>query len=228
MTNGFMDPGGNRRNGRVPSEGTMPADIGRELPVLDLEPGRPAPVRERADAARNRMRVLKAAEQLFATRDARHVTMDEIARAAGVGRATLYRRYPDPASIATALLDEHERQVQGHILNGPPPLGPGASPADRLAAFYVALIDLLERHLHLVLGAETGSARFGTGAYRFWRAHVRMLLTEARVPDPEGLADAVLAPLAPEVYQFQRHTLGLSQARVTEALVWSARRLAAR
>ncbi|WP_460716955.1 TetR/AcrR family transcriptional regulator [Microbispora hainanensis] len=224
MNNGFMDPGGNRRNGRVPSEGTMPA--GRELPVLDLEPGRPAPVRERADAARNRMRVLKAAEQLFATRDARHVTMDEIAKAAGVGRATLYRRYPDPASIATALLDEHERQVQGHILNGPPPLGPGASPADRLAAFYVAMIDLLERHLHLVLGAETGSARFGTGAYRFWRTHVRMLLTEARVPDPEGKADAVLAPLAPEVYQFQRQTLGLSQARVTESLVWNAHRLA--
>lgn len=161
----------------------MPA--GRELPVLDLEPGRPAPVRERADAARNRMRVLKAAEQLFATRDARHVTMDEIAKAAGVGRATLYRRYPDTASIATALLDEHERQVQGHILNGPP-LGPGASPADRLAAFYVAMIDLLERHLHLVLGAETGSARFGTGAYRFWRTHVRMLLTEAGVPDPRA------------------------------------------
>ncbi|MEV7808789.1 TetR/AcrR family transcriptional regulator [Microbispora sp. NPDC088329] len=226
MGNGLTDPGGNRANGRVPPEGARPAGTGRELPVLDLEPGRPAPVRERADAARNRMRVLKAAEELFATRDARHVTMDEIAKAAGVGRATLYRRYPDPASIATALLDEHERQVQEHILSGPPPLGPGASPADRLAAFHVAMTDLLERHLHLVLGAETGSARFATGAYRFWRAHVRMLLTEAGVPDPDAMTDAVLAPLAPEVYQFQRHTLGLSQARVTEALVWSARRLA--
>ncbi|MBX6385260.1 MAG: TetR/AcrR family transcriptional regulator [Microbispora sp.] len=226
MDNGFTDPGGNRGNGRVPPEGTTPSGSGRELPVLEIAPARPAPVRERADAARNRMRVLKAAEQLFATRDARHVTMDEIAKAAGVGRATLYRRYPDPASIATALLDEHERQLQEHILSGPPPLGPGASPADRLAAFYVAMIDLLERHLHLVLGAETGSVRFGTGAYRFWRAHVRMLLAEAQVPDPDGMVDAALAPLAPEVYQFQRHTLGLSQARVTEALVWSARRLA--
>ncbi len=223
MTNGLRDPGGNRANGRVPAGREIPAGAGRELPVLDLEPGRP--VRERADAARNRMRVLKAAEELFATRDARHVTMDEIAKAAGVGRATLYRRYPDPASIATALLDEHERRVQEHILSGPPPLGPGAAPADRLAAFHLAMTDLLERHLHLVLGAETGSARFATGAYRFWRLHVRMLLTEAGVPDPDAAADAVLAPLAPEVYQFQRHTLGLSQARVTEALVWSARRL---
>ncbi|MFC0861217.1 TetR/AcrR family transcriptional regulator [Sphaerimonospora cavernae] len=200
----------------------------RELPMLHPEagPGVRRPARERADAARNRMRVLKAAERLFTTKDARHVTMDEIAKEAGVGRATLYRRYPDPASIAIALLDEHERQLQGHILTGPPPLGPGTAPAGRLAAFYVAMIDLLERHLHLVLGAETGGARLRTGAYGFWRTHVRMLLAEAGVPEPESVVDALLAPLAPEVYQFQRRTLGLSQQQITESLVWLAHRTA--
>src|SRR5882757_5709287 len=64
-------------------------------------------VPERADAARNRTRVLAAAADLFATRDPRTVTMDDIAKAAGVGRATVYRRYPDTRSIAVALLDEH-------------------------------------------------------------------------------------------------------------------------
>jgi AcrR family transcriptional regulator len=38
--------------------------------------------------------------------------MDQIARAAGVGRATLYRRYPDPVAFAVALLDKHERELQ--------------------------------------------------------------------------------------------------------------------
>ncbi len=224
MSDGVREPGVNRSNGGVPSPDA--SGTGREPLVLDLQPVRPAPVRERADAARNRVRVLAAAERLFAAGDARNVTMDEIAKEAGVGRATLYRRYPDVAAIATALLDEHERRLQEHILSGPPPLGPGASPAERLAAFCVAMVDLLERHLHLVLGAETGSARFGTGAYGFWRAHVRMLLTESGAPDPDGMADGVLAPFAPEVYLFQRRTLGLSQHRVTEALVWSAHRLA--
>jgi uncharacterized membrane protein len=56
--------------------------------------------------------------------DPRRVTMDAIAREAGVGRATLYRRYPDPHSIAVALLDEHERRVQEKIISGEPPLGP--------------------------------------------------------------------------------------------------------
>ena len=58
---------------------------------------------ERADAARNRARILTAAEELFAERGAATVTMEDIARAAGVGRGTLYRRYPDRAAIATAL-----------------------------------------------------------------------------------------------------------------------------
>ncbi|MET9230005.1 TetR family transcriptional regulator [Lentzea sp. NPDC003310] len=180
--------------------------------------------KERADAARNRARVLAAAEELFAAKDARQVTMDEIARAAGVGRATLYRRYPDPPSVAAALLDEHERVLQEQLMSGPPPLGPGAAPAERLAAFYAAMTTLLERHLHLALGAETGGARFATGAYGFWRLHVLALLRDAAAPDPEGLVEVLLAPLAPELYQEQRRR-GLSPHQITASLTWLSRLL---
>jgi AcrR family transcriptional regulator len=175
-------------------------------------------VTERADAARNRQRILGASDRLFASRGAANVTMDDIAKAAGVGRGTLYRRYPDRASIATALLDSHERELQARLLAGDPPLGPGAAPAERLAAFYAAMVELLERHVHLVLGAETGHSRFQTGAYGFWRAHVRALLTEAEAPAPDALTDALLAPLAPEVYIFQRRERGLSPEQITSAL----------
>ncbi|PRX50962.1 TetR family transcriptional regulator [Prauserella shujinwangii] len=197
-----------------------------ELPVLgDTPAGRGPLPRERADAARNRARVLAAAERVFARGDARQVTMDEIAREAGVGRATLYRRYPDPASIATALLDEHERRLQDRVLRGPAPLGPGAAPGERLAAFYAAMVELLERHLHLVLGAETGRARFAAGAYGFWRAHVRALLADAGTADPEVLVDSLLAPLAPEVYRHQRHDLGFPPERIAAGLGGLARRV---
>lgn len=176
---------------------------------------------ERADAARNRQRVLSAAEQLFTQPGT--VTMEDIARAAGVGRATLYRRYPDPASIALALLDEHERRLQEALMSGPPPLGPGAPPATRLAAFYSATIDLLDRHLPLALRGETGPTRFSTGAYGFWRAHVRSLLTAAEVPKPDALVDILLAPLAPELYQFQR-SRGLAPRQIKAALTRVAER----
>ena len=111
--------------------------------------------------------------------------MEQVAAAAGVGKATLYRRYPDVASIAVALLDEHERALQERLLRGPPPLGPGAPPAERLAAFYAAMVELLERHGHLALAAETGPRRFATGAYRAWALHVGALLEAAgRDPGP--------------------------------------------
>ncbi|NUW37694.1 helix-turn-helix transcriptional regulator [Nonomuraea sp. SMC257] len=173
---------------------------------------------ERADAARNRARILEAAAELFAARPPHEVTMDDIAKAAGVGRGTLYRRYPDRASIAVALLDEHERELQERLLRGDPPLGPGAPPAERLAAFYAAMVRLLEDHAHLVLGSEVGRTRFQTGAYGFWRAHVRSLLVAAGTPRPDALVDTLLAPLAPEVYVFQRSDLGLGMDEIVEAL----------
>jgi AcrR family transcriptional regulator len=176
-----------------------------------------AELSERADAARNRARVLAAAADLFATRDARTVTMDDIAKAAGLGRATVYRRYPDTWSIAVALLDEHERALQEKLLRGDPPLGPGAPPASRLAAFYAAMVELLEAHVDLVLGAETGGARFATGAYGFWSAHVRSLLVEAGVAQPDAMVDALLAPVAAEVYVHQR-ARGLTSAQISNAL----------
>ncbi|MBB5913326.1 AcrR family transcriptional regulator [Nocardia transvalensis] len=177
----------------------------------DPEPG------ERADAARNRAKVLDAAAGLFTARDPRTVTMDDIARAAGVGRGTLYRRYPSVRAVALALLDEHERALQEQLLSGAPPLGPGARPVARLAAFYAAMVDLLETHSALVLGAETGGARFATGAYEFWYAHVRFLATESGAPEPDALTDILLSPLAAEVYRQQR-SRGLTPEQITAAL----------
>jgi AcrR family transcriptional regulator len=184
-----------------------------------------APPAERADAARNRARVLAAAAEIFRSReDPRAVTMDDIARAAGVGRATLYRRYPDVVSIAGALLGEHERGLQEQLLRGAPPLGPGAPPAERLAAFYAAMVGFLDRHLPLVLAVDAGSARFEVGSYGFWRVHVRSLLVEAGVPRPDALVDVLLAPLAGEVFRFQRAS-GVTPAQVADALAHLARRV---
>ncbi|WP_305038265.1 TetR/AcrR family transcriptional regulator [Agromyces endophyticus] len=174
------------------------------------------PPAERADAAANRRRILDAAERLFAERGP-DLTMSELAEAAGVGRGTLYRRYPDVASVAVALLDEHERALQARLLDGPPPLGPGAAPADRLAAFYGAMVELLEQHLPLALGAEQGAARFATGAYGFWRMFVAAQLRQAGVDDT-ALPDVLLAPLAPEAYAHLRRDRGQRPGQVVAAL----------
>lgn len=61
------------------------------------------PVRqERADARRNREKILRAAQRVLAERGA-IAPLDEIARRAGVGAGTLYRRFPDRSSLLRAL-----------------------------------------------------------------------------------------------------------------------------
>ena len=194
------------------------------VPVDLTTPDTPRRV-ERADAARNRQRILTAAATLFGQRGADNVSMEEVASAAGVGKGTLYRRFPDRAALAVALLDEHERGLQERLIRGEPPLGPGAPPADRLAAFYAAMIDLLDRHLALALAAEVGEARYRTGAYRAWTAHVGVLLRQAGVEDSGGaLAEALLAPLAGELYGHLRRR-GLTPEDVAKSLTALARRV---
>jgi AcrR family transcriptional regulator len=207
----------------IASNRTMRPDRGVPLVGMVLPRAEDEPRRERADAARNRARVLAAAERVFAEHDGREVTMEQLAAAAGVGKATLYRRYPDVASIALALLDEHERLLQDRLLHGPPPLGPGAPPAERLAAFYRAMIELLERHGHLALAAETGARRYRTGAYGAWQLHVAALLSEAGLGDHPALVDALLAPLAPDVFAHQREA-GRSADQIAADLETLARR----
>jgi AcrR family transcriptional regulator len=59
----------------------------------------------RADASRNRERILEAARELFAERGL-EVTMDEIARQAGVGVGTVYRRFRHRDEIVAALFEQ--------------------------------------------------------------------------------------------------------------------------
>src|SRR5256885_10743403 len=79
----------------------------RGLPVV----GAPRP--ERADARRNRLRVLEAADKLFTAHGVRNVSLDAIAAEAGVGKGTVFRRFGDRAGLAVALLDEREQELQG-------------------------------------------------------------------------------------------------------------------
>jgi AcrR family transcriptional regulator len=77
-------------------------------PTHSSLPGRPL----RADARDNRRRLLEAARDAFIERGP-DVSLEEIARRAGTGIATLYRRFPDRrALIREVVLDALERTVE--------------------------------------------------------------------------------------------------------------------
>jgi AcrR family transcriptional regulator len=65
--------------------------------------GVPPPVVKRADAVRNRERILATAEDMFA-RDGLSVSVDDIARRAKVGIGTLYRHFPTKDALVAAIV----------------------------------------------------------------------------------------------------------------------------
>jgi AcrR family transcriptional regulator len=182
---------------------------------------------ERADAARNRERILDAAQRLIAKQGVQRVTLEDVAAEAGVGRATLFRRFPDRGALLLAMLDEHERELQDQVLNGPPALGPGAPPARRLMSFAEALFDLTREHRQLLLGSETTAplARMRTGAYAVWHLHLVALLAELRQDaDPDVLADLILGFYDAELQEFLAEERSRKDTR--DLLLDSVRRLA--
>jgi AcrR family transcriptional regulator len=64
----------------------------------------------RRDAERNRQRILEAARQGFADRGL-GITLDEIARLAGVGVGTVYRRFPNKELLIDALFEERIGEI---------------------------------------------------------------------------------------------------------------------
>lgn len=181
----------------------MPADLPllAELPVVADEPP------ERADAARNRRRVLAAAERLFARDGVTCTSMDAIAAEAGVGKGTLFRRFGDRASLVRAVLGDRERAFQDAFIRGPAPLGPGADPCDRAVAFGEGVLDLLEAHGELLLDAKflRSEARLHPGPQAVYHVHLA-LLVRAATPDldAELTADTLLAGLDPQLFLHQR------------------------
>lgn len=95
----------------------------------------------RADARQNRRRLLGAAAEAFNAHGA-GASLDDIARAAGVGNATLYRHFPTRQALVAAVYAERIDQLCGA--------------AGRLRAGHAAG-DALVEWLHLVVEHMTGN-----------------------------------------------------------------------
>ena len=183
----------------------------QELPLIQMQAS------ERADAARNRERILCAARRLFAERGASCVSMDEIAEAAGVGKGTLFRRFGSRAALATAVLSEDEAELQESFIRGEPPLGPGASPRERLVAFGEARLDLLDDHAELMAAGEVAGAHLESAPYAASRLHVTLLLGEID-PDCDGelLAETLMAALSGSLFIYLRDARGFPPERIKD------------
>ncbi|WP_432495744.1 TetR/AcrR family transcriptional regulator [Kineococcus gypseus] len=123
-------------------------------------------------------------------------SMDRLAARAGVGKGTVFRRFGSRSGLFAALLDEFERSFQQEVLSGPPPLGPGADPLERLEAFGRHRLRFLAERGDLLRAAEADLRGGQDPSADFARMHVRVLLRAAHVPgDRDVLAFFLLACL---------------------------------
>jgi AcrR family transcriptional regulator len=184
---------------------------------------------ERSDAARNRRVILQTARALFEERGVTCVTMEEIARASGVGKGTLYRRFPHKGFLCQALLDEPTRHLQEQtleILRRPmtPAIEKLDAFLDRLVAFTAENLDLLYGGNEPLCGADR-LERFSHPAYDWRRSTVlgllRAAVSEGDVAsglDLEYLATALLAPLDVDLFYYQHRVQGLSAERISDGV----------
>lgn len=181
----------------------------QELPLVDV------PL-ERADAHRNRERILCAAARLIECSGVDCVSLDRIAAEAGVGKGTLFRRFGDRPGLLRALLSERGAAFQERLIRGTPPLGPGAPAVERLLAFGPAYLAFIEENGELMVGAEAGS-RGGNAPHVFMHTHLRHLLREAAPGlDADYVADVLLATLRADLVLHQRRERGIPLERLAE------------
>ncbi|MEU8185524.1 TetR/AcrR family transcriptional regulator [Micromonospora sp. NPDC049044] len=126
----------------------------------------------RADAARNVDRLLAAARELV-DNSGSEVVLDEVARRAGVGNATLYRHFPTRGDLLVAVYADEVAALcrQGVDLLGDP------SPADALFTWLDAFVVHVATKRALALAATEGPAAHRTEMFGRWHESMRSTAT---------------------------------------------------
>ncbi|WP_349258309.1 TetR/AcrR family transcriptional regulator [Stackebrandtia sp.] len=172
---------------------------------------------ERVDAARNRAAVLAAAEALFQREDLDHVSLASIAEAAGVGKATVLRRFGDLLGLVDALIAPRVVVLRDRVRSGEPPLGPGGGATERLHAYLDALFDFVLDNRTLIRALEQYGpyAYYDNPASRFWIEELADRLRAARpTVDAEYLAHAVFTALRADVIDYLRQFPHMDTPRI--------------
>jgi AcrR family transcriptional regulator len=142
------------------------------MPPRD-EPRRP----RRADAQRNYDLLLAAAREVFAERGA-DAPLDEIARRAGIGNATMYRHFPDRRELLAAVYSDELDKLcaQADVLLAAEP--PGDALFSWLRAFIAHVAD--KRELALAIPGDASRSALFDGWHAVMHATVSSLLTRAQ------------------------------------------------
>src|SRR5579875_2882589 len=134
---------------------------------------------------RRRKKIIDAAAKLFGRSAYDAVQMDEVARAAGVGKPTLYRYFPSKDELFLEIASEAMRRLAVAL---DAERQAGAAPAEALAAMIHLLVD--------TLGGQLSSLRMLTGEHSVLAERWRRMLRRQQQPITTILRDVLEAGMA--------------------------------
>lgn len=186
--------------------------------------------KERKDAIEHRQIILQKAQSLFTEYGVDSVTMHQIAKSAGIGQGTLYRRYAHKGEICQDLMKESSEdlceEIQSFLENNK--LLPIK---ERLMTALQICLDFIELHSHWLISiqAPTFECRqelmYKSPMYKFLHNKFYELLYEAESSfieadkDANFRADTMLASMNPELYLFMKSERGYTKEEIKDKLV---------
>jgi AcrR family transcriptional regulator len=186
--------------------------------------------KERKDAIEYRRIILQKAQLLFTEYGVDGVTMHQIAKSAGIGQGTLYRRYAHKGELCQDLMKESSQHLCDAIQscldhNKHLPV------KERLAMALEICLDFIEKHYDWLISiqAPTCEARlsliYQSPLYCFMHNVFNKLLIEAAPSsneiseDAAFKADTMLAFMNPGLYLFMRRERGYSKDEIKHKLL---------
>lgn len=140
--------------------------------------------RERKDALEHRRLILQTAQALFNEHGVRPVSMHQIAKTAGIGQATLYRRYAHKGDLCSDILQDYGHQLMNQVTAYLEERWQ-CSAAERLDGIVDLWIDAIEEKSDLIIAMEakiacedTRGNFFHSPMYIFFRTKMSELLAE--------------------------------------------------
>ena len=183
----------------------------------------------RADAQRNRARILDAAWRLMSARESIDLNMEDVAREADIGKGTLYRHYPTKESLLEALVFDGAERIFSDMQER---ICPEADALTKLRTIVSLCYDAYETNkisIDLLLSTwrffDHCTPRYPDHPVMLTIARMRAILEQGmregtfRPLDLDYTSAAVFSLISPIAFIKQRDRLGYSRAALEERVV---------
>jgi len=185
----------------------------------------------RSDAVRNRARIVEAAWGLLSAREDFDLSMEEVARAADVGKGTLYRHYPTKEGLLQALVYDGAERIISTMQERIPPEADALTKLRTVVALCYDAYETNRISIDLLLRTWRHAERCASDRHdpdhpmTLTIARVRSILEQGvregvfRPLDLDYTAAVVFSLISPVAFAKQRERLGYSRAALEERVV---------